>query len=530
MPTNPNAKGNKAPIQTAVTTESSLQLNPINMPLPNSCTGGPRSGSEIKIIVLHDSEIAPGSNALTTLHNVLQEQNLSVQVGIEADGTCARFCSDLVVAEQVAAFNQQALGFEQIGFASYTNWPKAQTEVAAKWIAYWANKYGIPLTHSTTHGICRHMDLGAAGGGHSDPGSGYPFTEVLKEAAGFLGKVVLGGEGEIQNGAGEVGGGTPSGISAEQAQSISKGAALAAFINLPGLLDTTESLSLKGERSLMNDKPLLGFVEQLCQGSLRNFMSMPNGNFYAFIPDYFGGLTGRQAYWEIHDVEILSGEINISDDALATHVYVVGDTGTIDQSIDVFEKVQTTGVITIFNAFMADFLNGVNDPTVTQEGKPKPTAQKQYNQEVEQVPSLAEKSKAISFLEKYGARPYFEEAPMVRSHYFETFLAYQLFCLLWSKQFLTTFEFTFMPELFPGGLVKFPEHGIQCYIDEVQHTGNYESGFQTRASLSAPTALENGNKEINGGMIRSEIFNPATVIEKSGKGKGDDGQSKQKHH
>lgn len=119
---------------------------------------------------------------------------------------------------------------------------------------------------------------------------------------------------------------------------------------------------------------------------------------------------------------------------------------------------------------------------------------------------------------------------MVRSHYFETFLAYQLFCLLWSKQFLTTFEFTFMPELFPGGLVKFPEHGIQCYIDEVQHTGNYESGFQTRASLSAPTALENGNKEINGGMIRSEIFNPATVIEKSGKGKGDDGQSKQKHH
>lgn len=516
-----------APQETAVKS-GSFQVNPASNPLPSYCMGGARSGSDIKIIVLHDSEIAPGPNALDSLYNALKSQRLSVQVGINADGSCVRFCSDLEVAEQVAAYNHQALGIEQIGFASYTNWPKAQTETAAKWVAFWANKYGIPLTHSTTHGICRHSDLGSAGGGHSDPGGGYPFTEVLKEAASLLGKVVIGGE-DSQNGPPEVGGGTESGISAAQAESISKGAALAAFINLPGLLDNAESLSLKGERSLMNDKPLLPFIEQLCQGSLRNFMSMPNGNFYAFIPDYFGGLTGREAYWQIHDIEILSGEIQLSDDALATHVYVVGDTGTIDQSIDVFEKVQTSGVITVFNAFMADFLNGINDPTVTQEGKIKPLTNHQYHQEIEKVPSLADKSKAIAFLEKYGARPYYEEAPMIRSHYFETFLAYQLFCLLWSKQFLTTFEFTFMPELFPGGLVQFPEHGIQCYIDEVQHSGDYEGGFRTLAGLSAPTALSNGNKSVNAGMIRADIFNPQTIIENSSS-QGDDGQSKQKHH
>lgn len=334
--------------------------------------------------------------------------------------------------------------------------------------------------------------------------------------------------GFTSEGPAEVGGGTESGISAAETESISKGAAIAAFINLPGLLDTAESLSLKGERSLMNDQPLLPFIEQLCQGSLRNFMSMPNGNFYAFIPDYFGGLTGRTAYWEIHDIEILNGEIQLSDDALATHVYVVGDTGVIDQQIDVFEKIQTSGVITVFNAFMADFLNGVNDPSLTHEGKPKELDTKSYNQQIEKVPSLAEKTKAIAFLEKYGARPYYEEAPMIRSHYFETFLAYQLFCLLWSKQFLTTFEFTFMPELFPGGLVSFPEHGIQCYIDEVQHSGDYEGGFRTRASLSAPTALKNGNPNVNAGMIRSDIFNPQTILENSSS-QGNDGQSRQKH-
>lgn len=95
---------------------------------------------------------------------------------------------------------------------------------------------------------------------------------------------------------------------------------------------------------------------------------------------------------------------------------------------------------------------------------------------------------------------------MVRSHFFEMFLAYQLFCLLWSKQFLTTFEFTFMPELFPGGLVAFPDHGIQCYIDEVTHEGSYTDGFVTRANLSAPTALKNGPGNVHEGMLRSGAF------------------------
>lgn len=319
---------------------------------------------------------------------------------------------------------------------------------------------------------------------------------------------------EGATGGGAIGGPVEIGTtdSAEVA-AISKGAALAAFVNLPGLAERIESQALKGERSLMNDTPLFPFIEQLCKGSLRNFMSMPDGNFFAFIPDYFGGLTGRQAYWEIDDIEILSGEINLSDDALATHVYVVGDTGTIDQAVDFHEKITTAGVITVFNGFMADFLNGVNDPTVGKEGKTKDMDAKTFARESAKVPSLAEKDKAIAFLEKYGARPYYEEAPYIRSHYFEMFLAYQIFCLMWSKQFLTTFELTFMPELFPGGLVKFPSHGIQCYIDEVSHEGSYETGFRTRAALSAPTALSNGNANVNEGMIRSGIFAPVRPAE-----------------
>lgn len=279
--------------------------------------------------------------------------------------------------------------------------------------------------------------------------------------------------------------------SAPEVAAISKGSAIAAFLNLPGLEGFAESLALKGERSLMNDKPLLPFIEQMCQASLRSFMSMPDGNFFAFIPDYFGGLTNRTAYWQIEDIEILDGKMELSDDPLATHVYVVGDTGTIDQSIDLFEKWQTAGVVTVFNAFMADFITGT------------PANQ---NKEQAKTPLLSKKNNAIAFLEKYGARPYYQEAPMIRSHYFEMFLAYQTFCLLWSKQFSTQFEFTFMPELFPGGIVELPAHGIQCYVEEVRHEGSYEDGFRTLATLTAPSALKGGPQGIHDGMVRGDFI------------------------
>lgn len=318
----------------------------------------------------------------------------------------------------------------------------------------------------------------------------------------------------------------PGQSSSADIEAVAKGAAISAFLQLPSILEYAESQALKGQRSLMNDQPLLPFIEQLCTGSLRSFMSLPNGNFFAFIPDYFGGLTGRNPYWSIHDIEILNGQIELSDDALATHVYVVGDTSTINGSIDLVDKWQTAGVVTVFNAFMADFINGVNAPIGEKVSKAE---KKEYEDKLAEIPSLASKDKALSFLNKYGARPYYEEAPMIRSHFFEMFLAYQRFCLLWSKQFLTTFEFTFMPELIPGGIVRFPEHGIQCYIDEVVHEGDYENGFTTRAALSAPAAIRdnhgNPTQPMQAGMIRGGIFNPENVHPIGESGKGNRGQT-----
>ena len=60
--------------------------------------------------------------------------------------------------------------------------PEAQLRNTAAWIAHWSRKHGIPIRHSTEHGVCQHKDLGAAGGGHSDCGPNYRFKKVLSMA------------------------------------------------------------------------------------------------------------------------------------------------------------------------------------------------------------------------------------------------------------------------------------------------------------------------------------------------------------
>lgn len=301
-----------------------------------------------------------------------------------------------------------------------------------------------------------------------------------------------------------VSGGGGGGITAGDAERVGKAAAFSTYLNLPGIMDTLESMALRGERSLMNDQPLLPFIQQLCQASLRNFQSLPNGDFFAFYPDYFGGLGHRTAYWDVDDIEIIDGRIDLSDDALATHVYMVGDIAGFFDGVDYFDKAQSGGVVTIFNAFLADFMNPTASRAQIKASKKDRDADLTKLEKDPDYRALNTKDKAVAFLRKYGARPYYEAVPMVRNPFYEAFIAYQKFCLLWSRQFLSQFTLTFMPELFPGGIVRFPDHGIQMYVDEVNHTFDYATGFQTLVLFSAPASLPGAARQnVHGGMIRA---------------------------
>lgn len=292
------------------------------------------------------------------------------------------------------------------------------------------------------------------------------------------GPVVPGGQHEIITpGPGHEESGGGEGSEAGNAMTAARAASFLSQIQYPTAEEMAKAMILGGQRSLMNAVPVMNMVQQVCESSLRSFMSLPNGDFYAFYPDYFGEFGHRAPYWEIHNIEILDGGIDLSDDNLMTHAFAVGNsTWPADEPI--INEAQA-GVMTIFEAFV---------PGVLQRNAEQVAERHQDHPELNAVKNQQE---AIQFLQRYGARPNKFEVPMVYSTMFESLLAYQQFLLGWARQFKTNFSFTFMPELFPGGKVALPEHGFQMYIESVTHTWDLEGGFTTTCELTAPSVYQN---------------------------------------
>ena len=115
---------------------------------------------------------------------------VSSHVANDADGNDARYVRDGRRAWTEVAFNPVSLSIEQIGSVDFSRatWMRRQPQLkdTARWIAHWHRKWGIPIrpaqvsgTSVITPGVATHAQLGAAGGGHRDPGSDYPLTYVL---------------------------------------------------------------------------------------------------------------------------------------------------------------------------------------------------------------------------------------------------------------------------------------------------------------------------------------------------------------
>ncbi len=166
----------------------------VRIPSPNHYAGG----LDPELIVLHDTESsdAGGDADLRGVAGYFAESSTqaSAHVIVNAAGHSARCVRDVDAAWHVAAFNGEALGIEQIGFATLgaRGWLRRSRQLheTARWIAYWHRRHAIPIREAGVNqatagvvsaGVTMHKRLGAAGGGHSDPGL-YPLKRVLRWA------------------------------------------------------------------------------------------------------------------------------------------------------------------------------------------------------------------------------------------------------------------------------------------------------------------------------------------------------------
>jgi N-acetyl-anhydromuramyl-L-alanine amidase AmpD len=159
-----------------------------------------RSGS-VRLIVIHTTE---GATTIDSLGNWFANPSAKVSSHVGADNhrqgqigeyvkrdrsawTQGNFNSACVSCEMCTPAGA-AMGWSRDYWLTKQGWMLDNT---AAWIAEEAAKFGIPITkisassaQGSGRGVCGHVDLGSAGGGHTDPGPGFPWDYVISKASG----------------------------------------------------------------------------------------------------------------------------------------------------------------------------------------------------------------------------------------------------------------------------------------------------------------------------------------------------------
>lgn len=230
------------------------------------------------------------------------------------------------------------------------------------------------------------------------------------------------------------------------------------------------SMILSGERALMNDQPLLPFIDMLIKTSMRSWCAAPNGDFISWFPDYFG-VYGTAGVMDIANIELQDFTIMWADDHLITHQFTAGtyvptilgpSPGGPTSAANIAD---TMGIATVE---VPQILQALFNLSPTESGG----------------------DLVAKLLNRFGARPNFTPMQTILGHIAEFWYALYLFQMNWASQFSARVPITFMPEMYPGMLMRLPQYGFQAYVTGVTHSFNLSQGggFKTDVDVIAPSA------------------------------------------
>lgn len=234
----------------------------------------------------------------------------------------------------------------------------------------------------------------------------------------------------------------------------------------------SESIVLTGIRSLMNDVPIITMISEMISSTMRSYCAAPNGDFIAWFPDYWGeyNISGKI---DLELIELKKLEVTWSDEHMITHQFVEGSTlpasvGMAPEGIvSSLENYLTRGIVTV------DLPNLLSIIT---------------NMEKSPYPWLTQPE---LLLNRFGARVARDRAPSLITGQHEFWFAVNQFTAAWAAQFSCSIPTTFLPEAFPGMILRIPAYGIQFYIRSVSHSINLaDGGFETNISVVAPSATD----------------------------------------
>lgn len=244
-----------------------------------------------------------------------------------------------------------------------------------------------------------------------------------------------------------------------------------------------------GTRELINNQYFLPWLANVTHSSMRAFCSAPNGDFIAWFPDYFN-VWKTAAIMDIKLIELQDFTVEWSDQQIVTHEFVLGT------------------LLGLFNNVSGQIVDGSQNYSTLQsmlvtEG----IATMDFPQIFKTIYGKPASSKFVTdYLQRFGARPNVEQFPNILHGPQEFYMALWMFMKHWAEQFNATVPMTFMPEIWPGMIMRIQEYGFQAYVTEVTHRGSYgqDGQFTTEAKIIAPAPIDE--------KVRASLFGMLDVF------------------
>ena len=154
-----------------------------------------RGGARVRLVVLHTAEGALTYQSLGSFFSS-PSSGVSSHTGIDdTPGVVGEYVRRGEKAWTQGNANPYSVAAELCAFAEWSTseWDNhpAMLINCAEWIREECAAFNIPIRRLSAaeaqggaDGVCQHVDLGAAGGGHWDCGPGFPMDDVLRMAAG----------------------------------------------------------------------------------------------------------------------------------------------------------------------------------------------------------------------------------------------------------------------------------------------------------------------------------------------------------
>ena len=168
-----------------------MPLSRVWIPSPNYSS---RAGTRVRLVVVHTAE---GSRNFRDLGAYFANpaSQVSSQTGIDdTPGQIGEYVTRDAKPWTQGNANPYSTSTELCAFAKWdpAEWSRhpVMLDNCAQWIAEECAYFGIPAVKLSAAqaqggaaGVCGHVDLGAAGGGHWDPGPDFPWATVLAGSA-----------------------------------------------------------------------------------------------------------------------------------------------------------------------------------------------------------------------------------------------------------------------------------------------------------------------------------------------------------